>query len=308
MTSNGSPFDFEPEWWIEVAEGLARPWPAWATEADLRYFSSNEPSGGRSKPGRTFFQKRWGWKERAVREKMSGFCTKVEPQLPEITTANVQLLYQEPVQPKPKKPTKVVGLRVFEAWHDLQKQRTGRGNKFTADRKRVLKAAITGGHSEDDLILAIRFAFEYPHEHFLTQHWRNGGYMDLVNLVNRDNVSRNITIANQFWDGEQWLRSTKGPSESNSLGQIAWAQVLDLMIDAPSEPQDFSNDERINDAIIDALDDVGGWRAVGNTSNDYQRDQLKRQFIPAFNRAYEKPILLEEQSLELLLFDGGNQQ
>ena len=305
-TSDKSGFVCGFDLWQSVAKALPKPWIEDAVHIDLSWWHQKEQLKTGARPGRRKLASRWGWAERKARQVVEEFdksrpnvvpvlSQKSQPkstQVVEITTGG-----RPNVVPVSSHETRI--REVFDLWHVLQRKRSGRTNKMTAGRKRVLSAALKSGHSTQDLMLVIRMAFEYPEGDFLVDGWRKGGYMDITNLLNREKVDRNVTLANERWDGSDWIFEGQVDQERQEMSEKAWASVVQAVGELGSEPAMFSRNDRINESILAGLEAIGGWCALGDAAGDYARSKMRAAFCAAFNnqhKNFRQPIKLMNEA------------
>jgi len=287
--------------WRDMSALFPKPWPEVAALIDIEYLKSGDsPTIGRRKLAR-----RWGWTERQTRTLLEtlniSLCKRpaLRPanaaQLLEITKPTVPPPSQKEAQHAPTDDCAEVA--VFEVWAALKEKDTGRLQRFTRGRRRVTRAALKD-YSAEDLILVVRFAFEYPYEDTLTSHWRKSKYMDLVNLINSRTVDRNVTRAKELWSGTGWIPQ-EGVDDNNDT---AWEYMIGLIADYPSQPDPLHHDPMSDYALRLALDDVGGWERVGGTRKGYALDQIKKRFIRVAAAAYQS--YADTQQPMLIPLDG----
>lgn len=271
----GPYFDVPLSCWPHIIEEFQKPWLEETAIADLMYWSSMADNKKDKRPTKAGLAKRWGWDEEAVR----GVLTSI-------------------AYPKHRANENAViddhHLAVFDVWEGLNKQRTGRENTFTASRKRIVKAACKE-YPHEDLILVVRMAFEYPYEDFIVKHWRNQDFMDLMNLLNRDKVDRNVGRAKERWDGSKWVPpKAKVTSKEGSTGEKAWRFVLNMVRSKPARPDRLHKDPRSNAAMNIALDAVGGWSAIEDVRAGYEMNKLAETFqevVMSSYHSWEPPMV-----------------
>jgi len=285
--------------WLNLSAHIPKPWPGCAALIDIGYQESeNTPAIGRRK-----LAQRWGWTERQTRtflEKDNILLCKrptLRPanavQVVEISKPGVPVASQKEAQPVSI--IEASERAVFDVWAALKEKDTGNTQKLTKGRRRVVKAALQD-YSAEELILVVRFAFEYPYEDALTGHWRKGKYMDLVNLINGRTVDRNVTRAKELWSGTGWLQQEDSGVSDNDA---AWQHLLNLIADNPSQPDSLHHDPRSDYALRTALSDVGGWDRVGGTRQGYELDRMRKRFCRVAAAAYKsyedtkQPMLIQ---------------
>ena len=283
--------------WQALAKTLSKPWVEEAVSIDLSCWDSQK-----TRPGRRRLANRWGWAERKTRQFIEQHDKSRPTSVPVLSQKSETRDAQVVEITKTERPSSVpvssheMNIKaVFDLWHTLQRKRSGRTNKMTAGRKRVLSAALKGGHTPQDLMLVIRMAFEYPDGDFLVDGWRKGGYMDVSNLLNREKVDRNVTIANERWDGSAWISETQNENERDQMSERGWASLLQAVGELGAEPPRFSRDDRTNEAMLAGLDAIGGWCALGDATGEYILSKMKAAFCAAFRKEHKnfrQPIQL----------------
>jgi hypothetical protein len=277
--------------WKAVRDAMEEPWPTRLAEIDLAFI---ELETGVVPPRRKLM-KRWGITERKARTivqrhnaKRPKLITKAsqkdadtDTQVTGITTVDKSMPSQATVVSVPKiSDVFTDNIRVvFDAWEVPQFQRTRRRNKLTAGRKKIIRAALKGGHTVDDLVLVVRMAFEYPAGDYLVDGWRSGGYMDIANLLNRDKVDRNVTVARERWNGNEWVFSGKKQYSFEPKYHALWDKVLFLVASYSAKPDTLHRIEGVDLAMHKALDVIGGWRFLGSLRSGKQQDQIKNDFL-----------------------------
>ena len=272
--------------WRALQETIVGPWPIRLAEIDIAFLELELGDV----PPRRKLMKRWGITERKARTivqkhkskrprcntETSQNNTVDDAQVAGITTVDQSTPSQLIVVSVPK-PSDIFSddiQVVFEAWEVAQFQRTRRRNKLTAGRKKIIKAALKGGHAVEDLILVVRMAFEFPEGDYLVDSWRNGGYMDVANLLNNAKVDRNVTVARERWDGNEWVFSGNKQYSFDSKYHALWDDVLFLVASHPAKPDTLHPVQVVNAAMHNALDVIGGSLRAGK-----QQDQIKNDFL-----------------------------
>ena len=277
--------------WKAVRDAMEGPWPTRLAEIDLAFIELETGAV----PPRRKLMKRWGITERKARTIVQRHKAKrpkltTEPsqkhtvedtQVIGITTVDESTPSQVNVVsvPKPKDIFADKIQLVFKAWEVAQFQRTRRRNKLTAGRKKIIKSALTAGHTVEDLVLVVRMAFEYPEGDYLVDSWRSGGYMDIANLLNRDKVDRNVTLAIERWDGNEWVFSGKKQHSFEPKYHKLWEKIVFLVGAYPDKPDTLHRIQSVNEAMHKALDVVGGWRYLGSLRPGKQQEQIKNDFL-----------------------------
>lgn len=297
-----SGFVCEFDAWQVLAKTLSKPWIEEAVSIDLSWWRSREDLKIGARPGRRRLANRWGWAERKARQFIDQHDNKRPASVPVLSQKDKVQDTQVLEITKSARPDSVpvsshqMNIKeVFDLWHTLQRKRSGRTNKMTAGRKRVLSAALKGGHTAQDLMLVIHMAFEYPDGDFLVDSWRKGGYMDISNLLNREKVDRNVTLANERWDGSAWISESQDDHERDELSERAWSSLLQAVGECGQEPSRFSRNDRTNEAILAGLDSIGGWCSLGDAAGEYARSKMKTTFCAAFRKEHKnfrQPIQL----------------
>lgn len=272
--------------WPTIADATPKPWPDEAAIADLFYWAARG-----KRMGRGALSKRWGWPERRTREllqdsvhKLARPCTEETPQVIEIAAQPVQNANKPRLNNEPTEDQ----LKVFDAWNALKSAQTGRSNKFTVNRQRIVRAALNS-YSADDLVLVVQMAFEYPYEEFIVNHWRDNGYVGLDNLLNREKVDRNVMMATDRWDGEKWLPpKARITSKEGATGEKAWEYIRELVRSNAFPPKPLHKDPRSNHALYSALGVVGGWNAIADARSGFELDKLSQRFKEEVMAAYHE--------------------
>lgn len=272
--------------WPTIAEAMSKPWTDEAAIADLFYWAARG-----KRMGRGALSKRWGWPERRTREllqesvqKIARTRTEEQAQVTEITPKPVQ----KPTRPRPSNTPTSDQLKVFDVWNSLKSSQTGRSNKFTANRQRVVRAALNS-YSADELVLVVQMAFEYPYEEFIVNHWRDNGYVGLENLLNREKVDRNVMMATDRWDGEKWLPpKARITSQEGATGEKAWEYIRELVRSNAYPPKPLHKDPRSNHALYAAMNVVGGWNAIADARSGFELDKISERFKEEVMTAYHE--------------------
>jgi hypothetical protein len=277
--------------WKAVRDAMEGPWPTRLAEIDLAFIELETGAV----PPRRKLMKRWGITERKARTIVQRYKAKrpklitgpsqehtaEDSQVTEITAVDESTPSQVNVVSVPKiSDIFTENIRVvFDAWEVAQFQRTRRRNKLTAGRRKIIRAALKGGHTVDDLVLVVRMAFEYPEGDYLVDGWRSGGYMDIANLLNRDKVDRNVTVASERWNGNEWVFSGKKQHSFETKYHKLWEKIVFLVGAYPTKPDSLHRVESVDAAMHKALDVVGGWRYLGSLRPGKQQEQIKNDFL-----------------------------
>ena len=277
--------------WSLVRKTIKKPWPIELAEIDLGFLELELGSA----PPRRKLMSRWGLTERKARSILDRFKLKcpntdvavsqivpVEDTQPPVITESLVLVASQPIPVSvPKRVERfVVEVRaVFDAWETAQHRRTHRHNTLTKGRERVLRAALTGGHTAQDLILVVRMAFEFPDGDFLVDSWRQQGYMDIANLLNREKVDRNVTVARERWDGNEWIFIPSKKQSFEPKYEALWERLLFLVGAYPSRPTSLHSIRKVHEAMVEAVDSVGGWRFLGTLRPGKQQHVVRDQFL-----------------------------
>tara|TARA_R110002110_G_scaffold251587_4_gene467429 strand:+ start:400 stop:1347 length:948 start_codon:yes stop_codon:yes gene_type:complete len=277
--------------WRRVRQAVKKPWPIELAEIDIGFLEIEMGSV----PPRRKLMSRWGLTERKTRSILERFklnrpapdasasqiVTVEDAQAPVITDSLVLIASQPVTASVPKRAERfVVEIRtVFDTWELAQYRRTHRHNKLTKGRERVLRAALTGGHTAQDLILVVRMAFEFPDGDFLVDSWRQQGYMDIANLLNREKVDRNVTVARERWDGNEWIFIPSKKQSFEPKYEALWESLLFLVGAYPSRPTSLHSIRKVHEAMVEAVDSVGGWRFLGTLRPGKQQHVVRDQFL-----------------------------
>jgi len=277
--------------WRRVRQAVKKPWPIELAEIDIGFLEIEMGSV----PPRRKLMSRWGLTERKTRSILERFKLKcpntdtapsqtiaVEDTQTTVITESLVLFASQPAAViVPKRAERfVVEIRtVFDVWELAQYRRTHRHNKLTKGRERVLRAALVGGHTAQDLILVVRMAFEFPDGDFLVDSWRQQGYMDIANLLNREKVDRNVTLAGERWDGNEWVFIPPKKQSFEPKYEALWEHLLFLVGAYPSQPTSLHSIRRVHDAMGEAVDSVGGWRFLGTLRPGKQQQVVRDQFL-----------------------------
>jgi len=279
------------EAWRALRETITSPWPIRLAEIDVAFL---ELELGEIPPRRKLMS-RWGITERKARTVINRFKAKrpndvalasqnapvQETQAIGITTVDTTTPSQVNVVsvPKPVDRFREDIRFVFEAWEAAQLRRTRRPNKLTKGRERVLRAALKGGHTADDLILVVRMAFEFPDGDFLVDGWRKQGYMDIANLLNREKVDRNVTLANERWNGTEWVFSSNRKATFDPSHEALWEHLLFLVGAYPHQPGSLHKNHAVHAAMLEGIAAAGGWQFLGSLRPGRQQHVAREQFL-----------------------------
>ena len=97
---------------------------------------------------------------------------------------------------------------VFNHWAGYRKS----VRAFRVDQARILKAALKN-HTKHDLKMVIDYCFTAPDNLPYVKNWRENGWTDITNLLNRDKVSRNIEVSLDWKEGTK--QTFKQPTTQN---------------------------------------------------------------------------------------------
>jgi len=277
--------------WRALRKTIDGPWPIRLAEIDVAFL---ELELGEIPPRRKLM-KRWGITERKARTVVAHFRAK-RPKEHDAASQNdtvqdaqvvgiTQLDTARPSHPelvsvpKPVERFAAEIRAVFESWEGAQYRRTHRHNKLTKGRERVLRAALTGGHTAEDLVLVMRMAFEYPDGDFLVDSWRKQGYMDIANLVNREKVDRNVTLARERWNGTEWVFSSTRKTTFDPTHEALWEHLLFLVGAYPHQPESLHKTHTVHSAMLEGLGAAGGWQFLGSLRPGRQQHVAREQFL-----------------------------
>ena len=97
---------------------------------------------------------------------------------------------------------------VFNHWVGHRKK----VRSFRKDQAKVLLAALKT-HTSEDLKMVIDYCFTAPDNLPYVKSWRHNGYTDIINLLNRDKVDRNVDVALDWKEGNQPTRISALPPD-----------------------------------------------------------------------------------------------
>jgi hypothetical protein len=281
----------EVELWNTIKKTTTKPWPLALAQLDLAFIEQEYGA----LLSRAQLMERWGLSERKVRtvltrykKKRPGPNTKassIAPAKPVQVVGITSVDTATPSSPVIKSVPKCPDVfqepinKIFSYWEDLQYQRTGRHNKLTKGRSRVLRSALEAGHSESDLSLVVRMAFEYPEGDFLVDGWRSGGYMDIANLLNREKVDRNVTLAAERWTGTEWSFTKPKVIRFDAKYLKLWEDLEFLLGAYGSEPESLHKNPRVSQAMSQAVRAVGGWKMLGTLRPGRDTEKIRQDFL-----------------------------
>ncbi len=122
-------------------------------------------------------------------------------------------------------------------------------------------------------------AFEFPEGDFLVDSWRKGGYMDIANLLNREKVDRNVTLAAERWSGNEWVFIKPKIIQFESKYLKLWEHMEFLLGAYGSEPERLHRNPKVSQAMSDAVRAVGGWRMLGSLRPGRDMEKIKQDFL-----------------------------
>jgi len=277
--------------WEEIRKSINGPWPAALARLDLMFIESEQGA----LPPRRKLMKRWDISERKARTILDRYKSE-RPKLKsetsqkhsEKTTQVPGIIVVDESTPSQAHIKNVPSIsddlnedikKVFGVWESAQHARTNRHNRLTTGRRKVLKAALQAGHTSDDLILVVRMAFEFPEGDFLVDSWRKGGYMDIANLLNREKVDRNVTLAAERWSGNEWVFIKPNVIRFESKYLKLWEHLEFLLGAYPSEPEHLHKNPNVSRAMSNAVRAVGGWRMLGTLRPGRDMEKIKQDFL-----------------------------
>jgi len=176
-------------------------------------------------------------------------------------------------------------LEVYRAWY--QHHPTARN--IRADQVRAIRGAIAQGYTPAQLVTAIRYIHEAPDDAPKVRALREGGYLDLVNLLNERTRHQNVELGEAWLAGELEPAAATAPDSPEVEAQRAWDRLPRLFSAAPpgrrnpaSWPDEhFGDRPEVQRAFRGALLENGG---SGMTTDDFTR----RRFVTSFVRHYHQ--------------------
>ena len=277
--------------WEEVRASINGPWPASLATLDLMFIETQHGA----LPPRRKLMKRWSISERKARTILDRYKSnrpKLESKTSQKDTVKADqvpgIIAVDESRPSQAAIKNVPNIsdgfnddirKVFGVWESAQFARTSRHNKLTTGRRKILKSALQAGHTADDLILVVRMAFEFPEGDFLVDSWRKGGYMDIANLLNREKVDRNVTLAAERWSGNEWVFIKPKIIQFESKYLKLWEHMEFLLGAYGSEPERLHRNPKVSQAMSDAVRAVGGWRMLGSLRPGRDMEKIKQDFL-----------------------------
>jgi len=279
------------ELWNSIKKTTNQPWPLALAQLDLGFVEQEYGA----LLSRSQLMERWGLSERKVRTVLSRYKKKrpdsnhkpssIAPSKVTQVAGITPVDTATPSRPGLKTVPKCTDVfdesvqTIFRCWEQLQFDRTGRHNKLTKGRERVLRSALKSGHSVDDLQLVIRMAFEYPDGDFMIDSWRTQGYMDITNLLNREKIDRNVTLAAERWKGNEWSFSKPKVITFDAKYQKLWDHLQFLLGAYGSEPDSLHKNPRVSQAMSSAVRAIGGWRMLGSLRSGRDMEKVRQDFL-----------------------------
>jgi hypothetical protein len=95
-------------------------------------------------------------------------------------------------------------IKVYEHWLSFNE----RARKIRKDQIKTIRAALRQA-TADECCSVLDYAYKAPSYCAHVSFWREGGFTDVTNLLNRDKLDRNIELA------DQWKRGDMNPPEPN---------------------------------------------------------------------------------------------